>query len=76
MPVMPAKGGMQLKPGLLYDSKQGNLVEIALNPSYNYINDGEQGKDLIKSSIVQEAEVLCLTTVDGKLFLPAGVHHL
>ena len=74
--MMLAKDGMQLKSGLLYDSKQGNLVGITLSPSYSYINNGEQGRYLIKSTMVQEAKVLCLTTVDAKFFLPVGVYHL
>ena len=37
IPVMLAKDGMQLKPGLLYDSKQGKLIGSTLNLSYNYI---------------------------------------
>ena len=77
IPVMLAKDGMQqLKPGLLYDSKQGKLIGSTLNLSYNYIKQGEPDRELIKSSIVQEAEVLCLTTADSKFSLPVGVNHL
>ena len=76
IPVMLAKDGMQLKPGLWYDSKQGKLIGSTLNLSYNYIKQGEPDRELIKSSMVQEAEVLCLTTADAKFSLPVGVNHL
>ena len=76
IPVMLAKDEMQLKPGLLYNSKQGKLIGSTLNLSYNYIKQGEPDRELIKSSMVQEAEVLCLTTADAKFSLPVGVNHL
>ena len=37
---------------------------------------GEPDKDTLKNSIVQEAEVMCLTTLDAKFSLPVGVNHL
>ncbi|CAB4038822.1 Hypothetical predicted protein, partial [Paramuricea clavata] len=67
---------MQLKPGLLYDSRQGKIIGSTLNLDYNYIKQGEPEKDILKSSIVQEAEAMCLTTLDAKFSLPVGVNHL
>ena len=76
IPVALAKDGMQLKPGLLYDTRQGKLIGSTLNLDYNYIKQGEPYKDTLKNSIVQEAEVMCLTTLDAKFSLPVGVNHL
>jgi hypothetical protein len=76
IPVALAKDGMQLKPGLLYDSRQGKIIGSTLNLDYNYIKQGEPEKDTLKSSIVQEAEAMCLTTLDAKFSLPVGVNHL
>ena len=76
IPVALAKDGMQLKPGLLYDTRQGKLIGSTLNLDYNYIKQGEPDKDTLKNSIVQEAEVMCLTTLDAKFSLPVGVNHL
>ena len=69
---------MQLEPGLLYDSRPGKVIESTLNLDYNYILNklGEPEKDTLKSSIVQEAEVMCLTTLDAKFSLPVGVNRL
>ena len=41
IPVALAKDGMQLKPGLLYDTRQGKLIGNTLNLDYNYIKQGE-----------------------------------
>ena len=76
MSMMLAKDGMQMKPGLLYYSKQGNLVGSTLNPNYNYIGNDEPDRDVIKPSLVQEVEIWCLRTLDAKFFLPVGVHNL
>ena len=74
--VALAKDGMQLKPGLLYDSKQGKLIGSTLDLDYDFIKQGEPNKDTLKKSMVQEAEVMCLTTLDAKFALPVGVNHL
>lgn len=66
VPVALAKDAMQLKPGLLYDSRQAKLIGSTLNLDYNFIKQGEPDKDTLKNSIVQEAEVMCLTTLDAK----------
>ena len=71
-----AKDAMQLKPGLLYDSKQGKLIGSTFNLNYDFIHKGEPDKEALKASMVQEAEVVCLTTLDAKLALPVGVNHL
>ena len=76
IPVALAKDGMQLKPGLLYDSKQGKLIGSTLDLDYDFIKQGEPNKDTLKKSMVQEAEVMCLTTLDAKFALPVGVNHL
>ena len=76
IPVALAKDGMQLKPGLLYDTRQGKPIGSTLNLDYNSIKQGEPGKDTLKNSIVQEAEVMCLTTLDAKFSLPVGENHL
>ena len=72
IPVALAKDGMQLKPGLLYGSKQEKLTGSTLNLKYDFIKNGEPDKD----SMVQEAEVMCLTTINAKFALPVGVNHL
>lgn len=41
IPVALAKDGMQLKPGLLYDTRQGKIIGSTLNLDYNYIEQGE-----------------------------------
>ncbi|CAB3991046.1 Hypothetical predicted protein [Paramuricea clavata] len=76
IPVALAKDGMQLKSGLLYDSRQGKIIGSTLNLDYNYIKQGEPEKVTLKSSIVQEAEAMCLTTLDAKFSLPVGVNNL
>ena len=75
IPVALAKDGMQLKPGLLYDSKQGKLIGSTLDLDYDFIKQGEPNKDTLKKSMVQEAKVMCLTTLDAKFALPVGVNH-
>ena len=76
VPVALAKDAMQLKPGLLYDSRQAKLIGSTLNLDYNFIKQGEPDKDTLKNSIVQEAEVMCLTNLDAKFSMPVGVNHL
>ena len=39
--VALAKDAMQLKPGLLYDSKQGKLIGSTFNLNYDFIHKGE-----------------------------------
>ena len=53
IPVALAKDGMQLKPGLLYDSKQGKLIGSTLDLDYDFIKQGEPNKDTLKKSMVQ-----------------------
>ena len=48
IPVALAKDGMQLKPGLIYDTRQGKLIGNTLNLDYNYIKQGEPDKDTLK----------------------------
>ena len=76
IPVILAKDAMALKPGLLYDSRQGKLIGSKLNLDYSYIKSGEPNKELLKENMVQEAEVSCLTTMDGKFSLQVGLNHL
>ena len=63
--VALAKDAMQLKPGLLYDSKQRKLIGSTLNLNYDFIHEGETDKETLKASMVQEAEVMWLTTIDA-----------
>ena len=63
--VALAKDAMHLKPGLLYDSKQRKLSRSTLNLNYDFIHEGEPDKETLKASMVQEAEVMCLTTIDA-----------
>ena len=62
--------------GLLYDNRQGKLIGSTLNLNYNYIKQGEPDKDTLRNSLVQEAEVMCLTTLNAKFSLPFDVNHL
>lgn len=65
---------MQLKPGLLLDSRQGKLVGSTINIDYKFVKDHpEPDKEMLKSSMVQEAEVSCLTTIDSKISLEIGL---
>lgn len=76
-PVVLAKDAMQIKPGLLYDSRQGKLVGSTINIDYKFVRENpEPDKEMLKKSMVQEAEVSCLTTLDSQLALPIGVRHL
>ena len=70
IPVALAKDAMQLKPGLLYDSRQAKFIGNTLNLDYSFIKQGEPDKDTLKNSAVQEAEVMCLTTLDAKFSMP------
>ena len=71
-PVVLAKDAMQIKPGLLYDSRQGKLIGSTINIDYKFVRDNpEPDNEMMKKSMVQEAEVSSLTTV-----LPIGVRHL
>ena len=54
IPIALTKDGMQLKPGLLYDSRRGKLIGSTLNLNYDYVKRGESGKDTLKSYMVQE----------------------
>ena len=71
-PVVLAKDAMQIKPGLLYDSRQGKLIGSTINIDYKFVRDNpEPDNEMMKKSMVQETEVSSLTTV-----LPIGVRHL
>ena len=48
IPVALAKGAMQLKPGLLYDSRKGKLIGSTLNLNYDFIQEGEPDKETLK----------------------------
>ena len=54
IPAVLAKDAMQLKPGLLYDSRQGKLIGSTLNLNHDYVKRGEPEKDTLKSYMVQE----------------------
>ncbi|KAL9959163.1 hypothetical protein ACROYT_G036257 [Oculina patagonica] len=48
IPAALVKDDMQLKPGLLYDTRQGKLIGSTLNLDYHYIKQGEPDKDTLK----------------------------
>ena len=48
--VVLAKDGMQLKPGLLYDSRQRKLIGSTLNLNHDYAKRGEPEKDTLTGS--------------------------
>ena len=76
-PVVLAKDAMQIKPGLLYDSRQGKLVGSTINIDFKFVRiNPELGKEMLKKRMVQEAEVSCLTTVNSQLALPIGARHI
>ena len=76
VPAVLAKDGMQLKPGLLFDPRQGKLVGSTLDIDYKFVkNNPLPDKEMLKNSIVQEAEVSCLTTIDSKISMEVGVRH-
>ena len=76
-PVVLAKDAMQIKPGLLYDSRQGKLIGSTINIDYKFVRDNpEPDNEMVKKSMVQEVEESSLTTVDSQLALPIGVRHL
>ena len=75
IPVVLAKDAMQLKSGLLYDSKQGKLIRSTFNLNYGFVHKGKPDKETLKASMVQAAEVMCLATVDAKFAFPVGVNH-
>ena len=65
VPAVLAKDGMQLKPGLLFYPRQGKLVGSTLDIDYKFVkNNPLPDKEMLKNSIVQEAEVSRLTTID------------
>ena len=59
---------MQIKPGLLYDSRQGKLIGSTINIDYKLVRDNpEPDNEVMKNGMVQGAEVSSLTTVDSQL---------
>ena len=61
----------------MFDSRQGKLVGSSINIDYKFVKDHpEPDKEMLKSSMVQEAEVSCLTTFDSKISLEIGVNRL
>ena len=54
IPVALAKDAMQLKPGLLYDSRQARLIGSTLNLDYNFIRQGEPDKDTLKTLLYKK----------------------
>ena len=71
VPAVLAKDGMQLKPGLLFDTRQGKLVGSTLDIDYKFVKDNPSpNKEMLKNSMVQEAEVSSLTTIDSKWSSP------
>ena len=66
-----------MTPGLLNDSRQGKLIGSTINIDYKFVRDNpEPDNEMMKKSMVQEAEVSSLTTVGSQLALPIGVRHL
>ena len=49
--VVLAKDGMQLKPGLLFDSRQGKLIGSTLNLNHDYVKRGEPEKDTLTGRV-------------------------
>ena len=56
IPIALVKDGMELKLGLLYDSRQGKLIGSTLNLNHDYVKRGEPDKDTLKSYMEQEQE--------------------
>lgn len=45
--------------------------------NYKFVKDNpEPDKEMLKNSIVQEAEVSCLSTIDSKISMEVGLRHL
>ena len=77
IPVAMSKYGMTIKPGLVYDIRQGCLIGSTLKLDYHYIHQNpEPDIDILKQSMVNEVEVICLMTCDGRFGMPIGANHL
>ena len=77
IPAFCAKDGMQLKPGLVFDERQGILVGSTDTIDYKYVKTNPSpDKDHLRKTIVQEAECIALTTADIHFGIPVGVNYI
>lgn len=76
-PVSLQRDGMQIKPGLVVDSRQGICVGSTERIDSQFINKHPNPTpEFLKQILVKEADCCCVTTLDGKLSLPIGIDYL
>lgn len=76
IPVFIAKDAMQIKPGLAFDENQKLLIGSKLRIDNNFVqNNPNPDKEALKNNMVQECEVICITTADNAISVPCGVNH-
>lgn len=77
IPVAMQVDGMAIKPGLIFDRRQGILVGGTRKIDNEFIEENPSpSPDDLKSLFAQEAEVTCITSLDNKLTLPVGVDYI
>ncbi len=76
-PVTLANDGTALKPGLEYDSKSQTLVGSTIEIDLDYVKaNPEPNIEELKKSMVVDASVSFLSTLDAKVSLPVSVDYV
>ena len=77
IPVFIAKDAMQIKPGFSFDENQKRIIGSTLKIDYNYVSENPfPDTETLKAHMVQECEVLCITSADKSISVPYAVNHL
>ena len=77
IPVSLQRDGMQLKPGLVFDKRQGILIGTTENIDVKYVESHPVPEpEHLKNIMVKEADCCCISSLDGTLSMPIGVIYL
>ena len=77
IPVICGKDGMQIKPGLITDKRQGILVGATERIDAAYArNNLAPDNDYLRNIMVTEAEAITLSTADNSFGIPIGVNYV
>lgn len=77
IPVFIAKDAMQIKLGFSFDENQKRIIGSTLKIDYNFVSENPfPDTETLKAHMVQECEVLCITSADKSISVPYAVNHL
>lgn len=77
IPVARATDGMALKPGMQVDERTKQVIGTSLNVDIGFVKiHAEADPSFFKDKFVKEADVTCVSTLDGTVAMPIGVDYL